>query len=450
MVIIKKPNVILDPNTPQQNEGGIGVFPPVQQEQQQTTQPQTTPAYVPRDFPIPASPPTPHDEQSAAMEISIEEWLNKLLEKAIASRASDIHLEPERGQFSIRARVDGLLHTMESLDTQYQEVIISRIKVLAQMDITKHRLPQDGGFEFSSQGRIYNIRVSTYPTVYGETAVLRILDREGSLLALSDLGFNEQQLKVLDKLIHTSYGMILITGPSGSGKTTQMYSMLNVLNKPENNIMTIEDPVEVQVNSIRQAQTNRYQDFNFPTALRAVLRQDPDIVMVGEIRDKETAQISIQAALTGRLIFSTFHTLNVFAVVTRFIEMDIPRSVVAHTLEGIISSRLVRKICTHCKIDHKITDHERLILDGQIPENLKTFEGKGCDKCMNTGYYGRTGIFQVIAFDDDIRTAILDSKSSVEINALIKEKKMGTLMSSALEKAQGGITTLEEVIRVTM
>lgn len=389
------------------------------------------------------------DKGDGATETSVEEWLNKLLEQAIDNRGSDIHFEPERDKISIRVRIDGFLHTMETLDFEFQEVIVSRIKILGQMDITKHRMPQDGGFEFQHKNRRYSMRISTYPTIYGEAAVLRILDQEQSLRELKDLGLDETQLKWMNRLILKPYGMILITGPSGSGKTTLLYSVLNILNTPENNIMTIEDPVEVQMNQIRQAQTNQYREFNFPTALRAVLRQDPDIVMVGEIRDKETAQISIQAALTGKLVFSTFHTLDVFAVVTRFIEMDIPRSVVAHTIEGIVSSRLVRQICPDCKTEYQPTEYEKRIVGDTLPPDFKYYKGAGCKSCAGTGYRGRIGIFEVVVFDDDIRTKILAAGTSQEMNALLKEKQVKSLRGSAIDKVKQGVTTLEEVIRVT-
>ena len=382
-------------------------------------------------------------------DVSTESWLDNLLSKAIDLKVSDIHLEIARDIFNVRFRIDGLLYLMETLDKGVQQTIISHIKIVAQLESTEYRVPQDGHFEFSHSNRVYNIRVSTFPTIYGEVIVMRVLNREDTLLNLGDLGFDTNQLQNVDALIHHPYGMVLITGPSSSGKTTLLYSILNILNKSTNNIITIEDPVELQIDGMRQTQVNEYSEFKFATALRSVLRQDPDIIMVGEIRDDETAQIAIQAALAGRLVFSTFHTLNVPGVVTRLLEMDIPASVIANAISGVISTRLVRKICQDCKVPYQLSEGEKRILGETLPEGKVFYKGGGCEKCLRSGYHGRTGVFEVIPFDEEVRFAIVEKMHLSEMFSAIQKKKIKTLRESAMEKVYQGITTVEEVIRVT-
>jgi len=376
------------------------------------------------------------------------DWLDKLVIKAIDSRASDIHIEPARDYGAIRLRVDGFLYELERFEKQYYDQMISQIKVVSQLDITKHRLPQDGHFEVTNNDKVYNLRVSTYPTIYGEVAVLRVLNRDESLMSLKELGLDDEQYKDVVDLIYNPYGIILITGPSGSGKTTFLNSILTMLNKPDNNIITIEDPVEFKMEGIRQTQINQYEEFNFATALRAVLRQDPDIMMVGEIRDSETAQISIQAALTGKLIFSTFHTLDVFGIISRMLEMEIPRSVLAHTISGVISVRLVRKICNECKVKHELTDDEKNILSSVELTGIDFYRGEGCDNCAGSGYYGRIGIFEVIKFGNAIRAMIIDDVPYAEMLEVLAKTRRKTLGESALDKVYKGVTTIEEVVRV--
>ena len=383
-----------------------------------------------------------------ALNEDTRDWLDKLVAKAIDSRASDVHIEPSRDYATIRLRVDGFLYELERFEKESYEQMISQIKVFSQLDITQHRLPQDGHFEFKNKDRVYSIRVSTYPTIYGEVAVFRILNRDESLLSLKELGLDERQYKDVVDLIHSPYGMILITGPSGSGKTTFLNAILTMINKPDNNVITIEDPVELQMDGIRQTQVNQYDEFDFAAALRTVLRQDPDIMMVGEIRDKETAQISIQAALTGKLIFSTFHTLDVFGIISRMIEMEIPRSVLAHTISGIVMARLVRKICNACKSPHELTEDEKNILRG-VDFGAKTFyKGKGCDHCAKSGYYGRVGIFEVIKFGSDIRAMIVDNVPYRDMLNVLEQTHVKTLGESALDKVYDGVTTMEEAVRV--
>jgi len=375
------------------------------------------------------------------------DWLNRLLTEAIGKRASDIHLEPQREGLNVRFRIDGMLYDVERVNLDSVESITSRIKVLAGLDITEHRLPQDGHFEFNYDVRIYNIRVSAFPTIYGESIVMRILNREDILIDISELGFDENQHKTMLKLINDPYGMVLITGPSGSGKTTLLYSILNSVKKETNNIITIEDPVEVQMEEIRQTQVNEATAFTFAKALKAVLRQDPDVIMVGEIRDNETAQISIQAALTGRLVFSTFHTLNVFGVTARLIEMGVPRSVTANSVNAVVSARLVRKICNNCKEEYSPQQNELRFVENISGSAL--FKGRGCNECVMSGYKGRIGIFEVVPFDEEIRSIITENPQLSDLIPLVKQKGIKNLKDSALDKVAQGTTTISEVIRVT-
>ncbi len=378
--------------------------------------------------------------------------IDSILISAIDNRASDIHFEPEKDCFNIRFRIDGFLYSAQKLEKDYHDTIISRIKVLSQINITERRFPQDGHFEFEYRNKPYNIRVSTFLSTHGEVAVLRILNRDDILIEIENLGFSKDQLSLIAKLIKKPNGMIIVNGPSGSGKTTLLYSMLNTLNKSNNNIISLEDPVELQIDNIRQIQVNQSIGFTFSKAMRAVLRQDPNIIMVGEIRDSETAQIAIQAALTGILVFSTFHTLDAPGLIARFSEMDIPRSSLSQAIAGIVSVRLMRKICPVCKAQYKLTDSEKTILgidDVEIENQKYNFQkGRGCDKCHKSGYLGRTGVFEIAYFDNEIRSCILE-KSSAHLVEVLRAKQVKTLRQSAREKVLDGITTVEEMLRLT-
>jgi len=385
---------------------------------------------------------------------SATSWIDALVCNAVESRASDIHIEPDRDIVNVRFRIDGFLHVIEKLPVKELSGIISRLKVISQLNITECRVPQDGHFELDYKGKIHNLRLSTFPTIYGEAAVMRILNREDIMINIDNLGFNKEQFDIIRKLIARPYGMILITGPSGSGKTTLLYSILNNLNKSYSNIVTLEDPVELQMTNVRQLQINESIGLSFSRAMRAVLRQDPNIVMIGEIRDPETAQMAIQAALTGVLVLSTFHTLDVPGVVTRLIEMGLPRSVMAHALAGVVSSRLVRKICPHCAKAHQLDDFEKSFLGfkEKILALQKPFgfqKGQGCDQCRNSGYLGRTGIYEIIYFDDEIKAKILEGASVAVLKKAFQDKKMKNLREAAIEKVFEGVTDVEEVIRVT-
>jgi type II secretory ATPase GspE/PulE/Tfp pilus assembly ATPase PilB-like protein len=377
------------------------------------------------------------------------DWLDNLLAEAIERRTSDIHLDPGKKSARMRLRVDGMLYDLQEYDMNLHSQIVSKIKVLANMDIANTHFPQDGQFEHLYNDRTHYLRVSSYPTIYGEAVVMRVLNRVDSYVGMDSLGLDKKQFNDVMNLISNPFGMVLTTGPTGSGKSTFLNSILNHLNDGHKNIITVEDPVEYRIEGVRQTQVNRFHKLDFAEALRAILRQDPDVVMIGEIRDAQTAQTAVRAALTGRLFFSTFHTLDVFAILARFIEMDIPRSVVAHVIGGVVSTRLVRQICVDCKAPYRLTDNEAYLLNGVFPENTTLYKGKGCERCSGTGYYGTTGIFEVVVFDDEIRSAILRSAPEEDIRALLAQKGVKSLLGSGIDKVAQGITSPSEVIRVT-
>ncbi len=380
--------------------------------------------------------------------------LTTIIYDGISRRSSDIHFQIERNQFLIRFRIDGQLYEYKNFPEEAAEEIVSRMKVLGGMDIAKHHVPQDGHFEFSYNGNTFNIRVSSIPTIYGESVVLRLHTRPETLLPLDKIGFEQDQLRLLKNMITSSSGIILVTGPTSSGKTTLLYSILNFLNNPTRSILTIEDPIELQINNIRQTQINEDMGLTFPKILRSVLRQDPNIIMLGEIRDDESALISIQAALSGILILSTFHTFDVPALVSRFMEMKIPPSVVAQAVKGVISVRLIRTICKYCKSEYTLSEFEQRIYDHYrqiIPQlaNVKFQKGKGCSNCQGTGYLGRSPIFEIVYFDELIRSGIIERKPISFIYDLLKQKKIKSLQEMALAKVLTGETTFEEIARVT-
>ena len=369
-----------------------------------------------------------------------------ILEQAITTGASDIHIDPERGKLTARLRIDGILYPLSGLESFNPDEVISKIKVMGQMDIMEKRLPQDGHLEFSYLNKNYNFRVSTTPTIYGEAVVMRMLDREGIAVNLADLGFTDKQMEIVQKIINSPYGIVIITGPTGSGKTTLLYSFLNYLNKPEKNILTLEDPVEYQMANIRQMQVNEARGWDFARGMRAVVRQDPDVIMLGEIRDKETASMAFQAALTGRLVLSTFHTFDVPGIIIRLIEMGIPRSVVAHSFTGVMSCRLMRKICQACEADYTASEQELKLFELTGGEKLK--KGRGCGMCHNSGYAGRVGIFEIVYFDEEIKANIMQEHPDVSLYDLLKSKISPTLRQTAMGRVLQGQTTLEELIRV--
>jgi len=365
--------------------------------------------------------------------------VNLLIVKAVQEGASDIHIEPEEETLRTRVRIDGMLREVPSPPKHLHSAIVSRIKILANLDIAERRTPQDGRFNLKMEGKQIDIRVSCYPTIYGENVVLRLLNVSGALLRLSELGFSERVLSAYNELVKKPWGMILVTGPTGSGKTTTLYASLDKINSAEKNILTIEDPVEYRLSGIRQSQVHPKAQLTFASGLRSILRQDPDVIMVGEIRDRETAEIAIQAALTGHLVLSTLHTNDAAGAATRLVEMDVEPFLVSSSVVGILAQRLVRRICEGCK--EKGT--------GKQGGGREEFYGKGCPRCMNTGYKGRIGIFELLVLDEKIRELIVSKSSAEEIRRYARSHGMTPIREDGLRRVLEGLTTLEEVVRVT-
>jgi general secretion pathway protein E len=377
--------------------------------------------------------------------------VNLMLSQAVKARASDIHIEPYQNRIKIRYRVDGVLYDMLSPPKHIQSTLISRIKVMARLNIAEKRLPQDGRIEIKIGDKNVDIRVSTIPTAFGERVVLRLLDKTNVLLKVSDLGMSEQRLKIFNELITSAHGIILVTGPTGSGKTTTLYAALSSINNPDINIITIEDPIEYQIEGIGQIQVNPKIGITFANGLRSIVRQDPDVILVGEIRDLQTAEIAIQAALTGHLVFSTLHTNDSASAVTRLIDMGIEPFLVTSSVIGILAQRLVRNVCGECKEEY-IPDKESLENIGITPEmssGKKICKGKGCQHCLNTGYKGRTGIFELIILDDSMKSLILKTSDSNAIKKKAVSQGMVTLRQDGALKVLNGITTAEEILRIT-
>lgn len=387
--------------------------------------------------------------QGLVEDAPIVKLVNLLITEAIKAGASDIHVEPDETFLGTRYRVDGVLHEVMSPPKDLQSAILSRIKILSGMDIAERRIPQDGRFQLKIDGRQIDARVSTIPTVYGENIVIRLLDLNSILLGLSDLGFDGGMLSVYEKLIHRPYGIILVTGPTGSGKTTTLYSSLSTINSPEKNIVTIEDPIEYRLKLVRQMQVNPKAGLTFATGLRSILRQDPDIIMVGEIRDLDTAEIAIQAALTGHLVLSTLHTNDAPGAISRLIDMGVEPFLVSSSVLAVIAQRLVRIICKDCKENY--VPSAKLLEELGLPpsKQVKFYRGKGCDKCLNTGYKGRLGIFELMLPDDAMKALIVAKSSSAEIRKAAIKNGMKVIQKDGIDKVVAGVTTVEEVLRVT-
>ena len=390
--------------------------------------------------------------EAISKEAPIIQLVNMLIVQGVKDRASDIHIEPNENGILVRFRIDGMLYDIRTLPNKIKSAIISRIKILAKMDIAERRLPQDGRFQVKFGTREVDLRVSSIPTVLGEKVVLRLLDKSKGLIKLEQLGFTPEQLEEFRSIIFRSYGIILLTGPTGSGKTTTLYAALNEVNSKDKNIITVEDPVEYKLNRINQIQIKPKINLTFANTLRSILRQDPDIMMVGEIRDTETAQIAVQAALTGHLVLSTLHTNDAPSAITRLIDMDVEAFLISSSVIGVIAQRLVRVICEKCKEEYT---PEKNVLNGlNIKSNsnsdgkIKLYRGTGCSICKNTGYYGRTSIYEHIILDEEIKSLIISKASSNIIRDTAIKKGMKTLKDSGMEKALQGITTIEEVLRV--
>ncbi len=386
--------------------------------------------------------------KNLAEDASVVNLVDGIIAKALAEKASDIHIEPDEDILRVRYRIDGVLHEVLSLSKVLHPAIISRVKIMSNMNIAEKRLPQDGRFKIKRNFKEVDFRVSTLPTNYGEKVVLRILDREKALLNLQNIGMDEYSLSIYEDMISKPYGIILISGPTGSGKTTTLYASLNKLNTPEKNIITVEDPIEYNFKLINQVNVDESAGLTFANALRYILRQDPDIIMIGEIRDKETAEIAIQASLTGHLVLSTIHTNDAASSAVRLVEMGIENYLVSTSLIGVVGQRLVRKICPHCKVEYKPEREliERLDLD----EDIVLYKGEGCEKCKFSGYQGRIGIYEVMKMDIDIRSLINKNAPIDEIRQKAKKKGMRFMRDSGLELVKKGIITLEEVLRATV
>jgi len=382
----------------------------------------------------------------SAEEAPVIKLVDSLIMEAVKSRASDIHIEPEQKNLRVRYRVDGLLQEINILPKHLQDSVISRIKVLSNMDITETRKAQDGRINMKLENKELDIRVSTFPTVYGENVVMRLLDKTSVLLGLKELGFSEENLRDFNKLIRHPNGIILVTGPTGSGKTTTLYAALTSVSSMEKNIITIEDPVEYELSLIRQTPVNPKAGITFANGLRNILRQDPDIIMVGEIRDKETAEIAMQASLTGHLVFSTLHTNDAPSALTRLIDMGVEPFLVSSSLIGILAQRLVRLICLKCK--EKYTPAADILEGLGLAKQGDYFRGRGCPACKKTGYLGRIGIFELLVINEDIRKMVEAKSSADEIKKKAVSLGMKTLRQDGITKVQQGLTTPDEVFRV--
>lgn len=395
------------------------------------------------------------EETADLLDISDEapviKLVNLILFQAVKERASDIHIEPFQKELKVRYRIDGILYQRLDPPKRYQSAIVSRLKVMAKMDIAEKRLPQDGRIPIKIADKDIDIRVSIIPTTFGERVVLRLLDKQSLLLGMGEIGLSPDKHQTLQDLISRSNGILLVTGPTGSGKTTTLYAALSQINSPDKNIITIEDPVEYQLWGIGQIQVNPKIGLTFAHGLRSVLRHDPDVILVGEIRDAETAEIAIQAALTGHLVFSTLHTNDAASAATRLVDMEIEPFLVASVVRAIVAQRLIRVICSECKEGY-VPEPEMLKEVGITPEQLKggkVYRGKGCPACSGTGYRGRTGIYEILLVSETIRQLIMKKADSVSIGRQAVEEGMKTLREDGARKIVEGITALEEVVRVT-
>ena len=392
------------------------------------------------------------DLAKAASSDSIVELLNRVLLMAIQEKASDIHFEPFENEFKLRYRIDGVLYEMMSPPTHIALPIVSRLKVMANLDIAERRLPQDGRIELNVGGKQVDLRVAVLPTMFGESVVMRILDRSNVSLSLDKIGLRDDEYETVQELTHKPNGIVLVTGPTGSGKTTTLYACLSELNEPSEKILTAEDPVEYDIDGLVQCQVNIEQDLTFASLLRSFLRQDPDTILVGEIRDLETAQIAIQASLTGHLVFSTLHTNDAPSTILRLVDLGVESFLITATIEAIVAQRLVRRICNDCKEEY-VPNQEELMelgLTKDTIEGRQFFRGTGCDKCLKSGYKGRLAIFEIMQFDDHLRELVMKQASTAVIREESYKRGMRSLRESGLRAIYDGQTTIDEVVRETL
>ena len=392
------------------------------------------------------------DLKDLASEAPVIRLVNLVLTKALESRASDIHIEPFENRLIVRYRIDGVLHEVESPPRRLSAAVISRVKIMASLDIAERRLPQDGRIKLRIQGKEIDLRVSTIPTMHGESVVMRILDKGGVPLDFASLGFDGQALERFIKALDEVHGILLVTGPTGSGKTTTLYTALDRLNKPDVKIVTVEDPVEYQMPGINQIQVKPQIQLTFANALRSIVRQDPDIIMVGEIRDVETVRIAMQSALTGHMVLSTVHTNDAPATVSRLLDMGAEDYLLTSTVNGILAQRLVRTLCLKCREPHPALPEvvEQMNLRKYQPSGeIMLYKPVGCPECAGTGYLGRICILEMLTVTDTIRSAIMRHATAGELRQAAIAEGMETMFENGLRKSMAGVTTIEEVLRVT-
>ena len=387
-----------------------------------------------------------------ASEAPVIRLVNSVIQRAVESRASDIHVEPFDGGLKVRYRIDGVLVDVESPPAGSMAAVISRIKIMSKLNIAERRLPQDGRIKMRVQGKELDLRVSTVPTLFGESVVIRLLDKESVTLDFGALGFDAESISTLESVLKMPHGIILVTGPTGSGKSTTLYTALSRLNSPDRKIITVEDPVEYQLNGINQIQVKPQIDLTFANALRAIVRQDPDIIMIGEMRDLETARIAVQSALTGHLVMSTLHTNDAAGGIARMLDMGVEDYLITSTVNGILGQRLVRKLCPQCKEPHTILPEmaRDIGLSQPDPDTAQSlYKAVGCKECAGTGYRGRLCLTELLVMNDDIRRSIMQHANAAEIKKIAMQHGMETMYQNGLRKVMTGVTTLEEVIRVT-
>ena len=393
---------------------------------------------------------TLHDIEVMANEPTVVNLVNLIISTALRERASDIHFVPFEDSLQLRYRIDGLLQEKSPPPKQLHAAIVSRIKIMADMNIAERFMPQDGHIQIHHRNSRVDIRVGTLPTIYGESLVMRLLEKSSRAQTIEELGLDPTRAALLSRLVGKPHGLFLATGPTGSGKTTSLYAILQSIYTPELKILTIEDPVEYELPGVAQIPVRPNRNFTFATGLRAILRQDPDVVMVGEIRDSETAEIAIRAALTGHQVFSTLHTNDSAGAVTRLIDMGVEAFLISSSLEGVLAQRLVRRICSNCRepseVEPAVREQLAAISGGKVEGQF--FHGKGCDECRETGYRGRVGIFELLPITNELRELILQRRSNAELKATA-QKTMVTMHQDALQKASAGMTTLEEILRVS-
>jgi type IV pilus assembly protein PilB len=397
------------------------------------------------------------DDEQAAME-ELEEDVNQApviklvdhyISQALRSRASDIHIEPREKDVRIRYRIDGVLHSITPPPKRFQNAVISRIKIMSDLDISERRRPQDGRFKIRENKRVVDFRVSTLPTVYGEKIVIRVLDKSNLKLDLVALGFQVEELDIFDRAISRPYGMVLVTGPTGSGKTTTLYSALQSVATEEKNLVTVEDPVEYRLDEINQVQTQADIGFTFAAGLRSILRQDPDVIMIGEIRDQETAEIAVKSALTGHLVFSTLHTNDAAGTLTRLVDMGIPPYLVTAATVLVVAQRLARRVCQQCRVAYRPEKDLLQSMDLPTDQDYTFYRSEGCGQCSGTGYRGRVALYELMEITPKMKTAINSGHTAQQLKELARRQGMKTLRDSGTAKVIDGITTLNEIMRVT-